>query len=75
LWKPYVEVEGGKDGLRYQAIGGPVLCQKYMDLILPRKLVSRVVFPTNGAGKTTLYFPLSSSLLGVSGGGSPFLNI
>jgi len=46
-----------------------------MDLILPRKLVSRMVLPTNRAGKMTLSFIFSSSLIGVLGGGSPFLII
>jgi hypothetical protein len=37
--------------------------------------VSMVFVPTNGAGKRTLPFLLSASLLGVLGGGSPFLSI
>jgi hypothetical protein len=35
LLQPFVEVEGGKDELKQQAVGGALLCQEMMDLILP----------------------------------------
>jgi hypothetical protein len=74
LWQPCFEVEGGKDGLIQQVVGGgggALLCQKSMDLILSRKLMSRVVLPTNHVGKPTLFF-FSSPLLMFWVGEVPF---
>jgi hypothetical protein len=56
LLQPYVEVEGEKDELRQQVVGGLFLCQKSMDLILLRTLMSRVVLPTNHVGKPDSFF-------------------
>jgi hypothetical protein len=44
-----------------------------MDFILPKSLMSGMVFPTNCAGEPTLSLLFSLPLLGVLGRGSPFL--